>query len=94
MIDVKAIAKAVAHELQRNESLVMTATDVALLCGYQPDSTPVRRMLADPTFPASVSLVDGGQRRWLRSEVVEWVKHKFAVEDYPSRDAVTAASGR
>lgn len=67
MTDVKAIAKEVVKELKRGQSIVVTASDIAL-------------MLADPTFPPCVSLVEGGTRRYLRKDVERWIERKFQDE--------------
>lgn len=34
MTDVKAIAKEVVKELKRGQSIVVTASDIALMCAY------------------------------------------------------------
>ena len=60
MTEAKEIAKEVAKELKRTQSIVVTATDIALMCADTPGSTPVRQILEDPTFPPCVSLVEGG----------------------------------
>lgn len=80
MTDVKAIAKEVIKELKRWQSIVVTASDIALMCAYAPDSKPVREMLEDPTFPPCVSLVEGGARRYLRKDVERWIERKFQDE--------------
>lgn len=80
MTDVKAIAKEVVKELKRGQSIVVTASDIALMCACAPDSKPVRDMLADPTFPPCVSLVEGGTRRYLRKDVERWIERKFQDE--------------
>ena len=80
MTDVKAIAKEVVKELKRWQSIVVTASDIALTCAYAPDSKPVREMLEDPTFPPCVSLVEGGARRYLRKDVERWIERKFQDE--------------
>ena len=77
-LDLKALAKFVADEIYRKDSLVVSARDIAFMLGYAPDSNPLRRILADPTFPHSLSLVDGGSRKYLRKEVEAWVQQKFA----------------
>lgn len=41
MTDVKAIAKEVVKELKRGQSIVVTASDIALMCAYAPDSKPM-----------------------------------------------------
>lgn len=80
MTEAKEIAKEVARELKRTQSIVVTANDIALMCAYAPGSTPVRQMLEDPTFPPCVSLVEGGTRRYLRKDVERWIERKFADE--------------
>ena len=80
MTEAKEIAKEVARELKRTQSIVVTATDIALMCAYAPGSHPVRQMLEDPTFPPCVSLVEGGARRYLRKDVERWIERKFADE--------------
>jgi phage pi2 protein 07 len=80
MTEAKEIAKEVAKELKRTQSIVVTATDIALMCAYTPGSTPVRQILEDPTFPPCVSLVEGGTRRYLRKDVERWIERKFADE--------------
>ena len=72
-LDLKALAKFVADEIYRKDSLVVSARDIAFMLGY-----PLRRILADPTFPHSLSLVEGGSRKYLRKEVEAWVQQKFA----------------
>lgn len=80
MTEAKEIAKEVAKELKRTQSIVVTATDIALMCAYTPGSTPVRQILEVPTFPPCVSLVEGGTRRYLRKDVERWIERKFADE--------------
>lgn len=74
---IKDIAKAVAQELKRGNSLVVSPADVATMCGYTPNSTAARQILDDPTFPPSVSLVEGGLRRYLRRDVEAWIESHF-----------------
>ena len=81
MTEAKEIAKEVARELKRTQSIVVTATDITLMCAYVPDSKPVRQMLEDPTFPPCISLVEGGTRRYLRKDVDHWIERKFADEN-------------
>lgn len=80
MTEAKEIAKEVARKLKRTQSIVVNATDIALMCAYVSDSKPVRQMLEDPTFPPCVSLVEGGTRRYLRKDVERWIERKFADE--------------
>lgn len=51
MTDVKAIAKEVVKELKRGQSIVVTASDIALMCAYAPDSKPVRGHARRPDLP-------------------------------------------
>lgn len=76
-LDPKTIAKEVAQELRRTQSLVVTAADIAAMCGYAANSHAIRQMLADPSFPPSVSLVEGGNRRYLRADVERWIQDRF-----------------
>lgn len=45
-LDLKALAKFVADEIYRKDSLVVSARDIAFMLGYAPDSNPLRRILA------------------------------------------------
>ncbi len=74
--DISKLARQVAKELKKSAFLVGPA-DVALLCGYVPHSTAARKILADPTFPPAVELTPGGDKRYLRESVVEWIKGHF-----------------
>ena len=78
--DIQKIAKQVAIELRRTDSVVVKASDVAAMCGYTPDSNPVRRILSDPTFPPAVELTPGGQKRYLREAVEEWIRSHFVAQ--------------
>lgn len=88
MTDTEMLMKAIGREFQKAKSVVVSAADVAIMCGYAPDSTAARRLMADPTFPQSRSLIDGGNRRWLRSEVEQWVERKFKNDGREAIDPV------
>lgn len=77
MTDTEKLLKAISLELQKTKSVVVSAAEIAIMCGYAPDSSPVRRIIADPSFPPARSLIAGGNRRWLRSEVERWVERRF-----------------
>jgi predicted DNA-binding transcriptional regulator AlpA len=62
---------------------VLTATSVAKLLGVSPRSI-FNLAKNRPDFPASVRF--GRSRRWLRSEVVAWIKTQ-APRDPPARQA-------
>lgn len=78
--DIQKIAKQVAIEMRRGDSVVVKASDVAAMCGYAPDSSPARKILADPTFPPAVELTPGGQKRYLREAVEEWIRSHFVAQ--------------
>lgn len=75
--DINKIAKQVAIEMRRSDSVVVKSSDVALMCGYVPKSPAARQILADPTFPPAVELTPGGQKRYLREAVEEWIRSHF-----------------
>lgn len=75
--DVKAMAKAVAKEIQRGSSYLVSKNDIGAMVGYANNSTPLRRMLEDPTFPPAISLVDCGTKRYRRADVQQWIDAKF-----------------
>ena len=83
----KNMAKDIAMEVVKlGHSKLLTSTGVALLCGYEADSTGVRQILQDPTFPSPVQLVEGGRKRWVRTEVEAWLdarilKYRSAAND-------------
>ena len=79
MTDTKELAKELARQMKRGE-LVLTPSDIAIMCSYEPNSTPVRQMLADPTFPAPIALVPGGHKRYRRKDVEAWIDRKYAEE--------------
>lgn len=91
MTDNEKLLKAIGLEFQKAQSVVVSAAEIAVMCGYAPDSTPARRIIADPTFPESRQLVEGGNRKWLRADVEAWVTRKFAQS---SLDAMSAAVAR
>lgn len=78
--DIQKIAKQVAIEMRKSDSVVVKASDVAAMCGYAPDSNPMRRILTDPTFPPAVELTPGGQKRYLREAVEEWIRSHFVAQ--------------
>lgn len=51
MTEAKEIAKEVARELKRTQSIVVTATDIALMCAYAPGSPQSDRCLRIRHFP-------------------------------------------
>ncbi len=73
--EIKELAKQVAKELKKGELLV-SPNDIALMFGYAPNSTAIRQILEDPSFPAPVPLLEKGYRRYLRSDVEAWVQKK------------------
>lgn len=89
-LDLKKLAKLVAQELKRSNSLVVSPADVATMCGYTPNSSAARQILDDPTFPPSVSLVAGGLRRYLRRDVEAWIEKKFDDENTALMQALRA----
>lgn len=78
--ELKTLAKLVATELKKSEGVVVKPSDVAMMCGYKPDSNPMRKILADPTFPPAVELTPGGQKRYLREAVEEWIKARYVAQ--------------
>ncbi len=80
MTDTEKLMRAIGLEFQKAKSVVVSAAEIAIMCGYAPDSTPARRIIADPSFPQARSLVEGGNRRWLRSDVEQWVERKFRTD--------------
>lgn len=79
MIDIKTLAKELAKQQKKGEIIVSPA-DIALMFSYEPDSTAIRQILEDPTFPPSITLTPGGHRRYRRQDVVEWIDRKFEAE--------------
>jgi len=77
--EITKLAKQVAKELKKSAFLVGPA-DVALMCGYVPHSTAARKILADPTFPPAVELTPGGDKRYLREAVMEWIRSHFVAQ--------------
>lgn len=78
-MNLKELARAIANEMKKTEHL-LAPSDVALMCGYEPYSTAARKVLADPTFPAPVSLIDEGRPRYRRKDVLAWIDAKFEKE--------------
>lgn len=78
--EIKELAKQVAAELRKKDAVVVKPSDVAAMCGYSPDSTASRNILADPTFPPAVELTPGGQKRYLRADVEEWIRSRFVAQ--------------
>lgn len=78
--DIREIAKQVAVELRKSDAVVVKPSDVAYMCGYSPDSTASRDILADPTFPPAVELTPGGQKRYLRADVEAWIRSRFVAQ--------------
>ena len=76
-IDLNKLARLVAREMKKGDAVVIGPADVATMCGYVPHSSPVRKMLADPTFPPAVELTPGGHKRYLREAVVDWIKGRY-----------------
>ena len=78
--DINKIAKKVAIELKKGDAVVVGTLDVALMCGYTPHCPAARKILADPTFPPAVELTPGGDKRYLREAVEEWIKSHFIAQ--------------
>lgn len=74
----KNVAKDIAKEVVKlSQSKLLTSTGVALICGYEADSSGLRQLLQDPSFPQPVQLVEGGRKRWVRAEVEAWLDLKI-----------------
>lgn len=77
--EIRQIARQIAKELKKGSVLVGPG-DVAMMCGYVPHSMVARKVLADPTFPPGVELTPGGDKRYLREDVIEWIKSRFVAQ--------------
>lgn len=75
-INLDVLADKIAKRLIEQNSYLITVAGVAAMLGYTAESIPVRRILADKTFPAPVSLVDRGVRRWRRKDVQAWIDQR------------------
>ena len=78
--DIKRIAKEIANEL-RVDAVFIKERDIAKMCGYTPNCISMRKLLADPAFPKPVSLVDCGRNRWLKDDVVAFLKSRASAID-------------
>lgn len=78
--EITKLAKQVAIELRKCDAVVVKPADVALMCGYTPHCPAARKILADPTFPPAVELTPGGQKRYLREAVEEWIRSHFVAQ--------------
>lgn len=72
----KNFAREVALEVVKLQASLLTSTGVALLCGYDEDSSGLRKILRDASFPRPIQLVEGGRKRWVRDEVEAWLKER------------------
>lgn len=81
---LRAVAKMIATELNKGQILCSAAT-IANMADFAPGSTPVRKILEDPTFPKAAEITEGGHKRWLTSKVVKWFENR--VESFEKREA-------
>lgn len=75
--EVKKLAKALAAEMRRSTSLLVSSSGVAEMLDYATGSASVREILADKTFPAPATLTERGEKKWRRADVAAWIDRKF-----------------
>lgn len=82
-LDYGKLAEAIAEKMMAktlaNRSL-LSKSEVAEFVGYAPASPTARRMFADPTFPMSFPIVEGGREMWRRIDVENWINAKRQAE--------------
>lgn len=76
-LDIKALAREVAREIQKSNAILVKSSDIAAMLGYGYNSTPLRKLLEDPTFPPCVELTEGGHKRYRRKDVEQWIDSRF-----------------
>lgn len=76
-IDLNKLARLIAREIKKGDAVIVSPSEIATMCGYVPNSIPVRKILADPTFPPAFEVTPGGHRRYLREAVVAWIKDRY-----------------
>lgn len=73
--EIQELARQIATETVRlTGSNLVTTSGISLMCGLSPNSSSMRKMLSDPSFPKPISLCDGARKRWLRKDVEGWLE--------------------
>lgn len=90
---MKKMSKSIATEMRQAEYLV-TARDIALLCGLGENSSVVRKMMDDPTFPPPAEVTEGGHKRYRRKDVIRWIDNKFDALERAAKQAYLLGSRR
>ena len=78
--EIKQLAKALAAEMRHSTSILVSSTGVAEMLDYAPGSQSIREIISNKTFPAPITLTDGGVKKWRRADVIAWINMKFGEE--------------
>ncbi|MBQ9240236.1 MAG: hypothetical protein IJ164_02735 [Duodenibacillus sp.] len=95
--ELEEAVKAVTKKLRKSEYL-LTASDVALLLGFEPGSESAQIVMAAGSFPESRQFTPNGRKMWRRKDVIEWIDWHYdaiqAAQQSPrqSRGSSVAAS--
>lgn len=72
---IDSIARLIAHRIdqqKKEESILLSRSQINALCGFGKNSSVVRKWTADPTFPKPCKR--SGVARWFRKDVMEWLR--------------------
>ena len=71
--EMNKIAELVAEKIKK-EQVLLSLKDIAAMFGYEnSESLVVRKLVCSPSFPAPINLNAGGHKRWLKSQVLEYL---------------------
>lgn len=80
------VSEAIINSDISNKVLV-TATDIARMMSYKPFSSAMRKIIEAPDFPKPFSLIGGGNKKWLKTQVEDWIVKKYAESSSLKRKA-------
>lgn len=81
------VSEAIINSDISNKVLV-TATDIARMMSYKPFSSAMRKIIESPDFPKPFSIVGGGNNKWLKSQVEDWILKKYEESSSQRRSAI------
>lgn len=71
-----------------SNKVLVTATDIARMMSYKPFSSAMRKIIESPDFPKPFFIVGGGNNKWLKSQVEDWILKKYEESTSLRRSAI------
>ena len=62
---------------QVSEAIINSDISNKVLVSYKPFSSAMRKIIESPDFPKPFSIVGGGNNKWLKSQVEDWILKKY-----------------